>query len=192
MLGLLFDVDRSTITRAIGEIRRLLADRGCAVPDRPGLRLRTLTDVIAYARGEGVEPRLDATEIPVRRPSANRGGRRAFVPGKKKQNTMKATVIADWRGRTLWTDALRPGRMHDGPGGASAQSTAWMTPRPGPWPPSSFCRTQPGGRRYPRVCCSIDGGSRVVGTSSYETPDTGFTWPGACTHTTYQARSTLP
>lgn len=26
---------------------------------------------------------------------------------------MKATVIADWRGRTLWTDALRPGRMHD-------------------------------------------------------------------------------
>ncbi|MFD9099226.1 transposase [Streptomyces collinus] len=31
----------------------------------------------------------------------------------KKQNTMKATVIADWRGRTLWTDALRPGRMHE-------------------------------------------------------------------------------
>jgi hypothetical protein len=26
---------------------------------------------------------------------------------------MKATVIADDQGRTLWTDALRPGRMHD-------------------------------------------------------------------------------
>ncbi|MFH9016384.1 hypothetical protein ACH4C6_34075 [Streptomyces sp. NPDC017943] len=26
---------------------------------------------------------------------------------------MKATVIADWHGRTLWTDALRPGRMRD-------------------------------------------------------------------------------
>ncbi|GAA2281960.1 hypothetical protein GCM10010368_60190 [Streptomyces roseiscleroticus] len=26
---------------------------------------------------------------------------------------MKATVIADHKGRTLWTDALRPGRMHD-------------------------------------------------------------------------------
>ncbi|MFJ5221119.1 transposase family protein, partial [Streptomyces sp. NPDC088354] len=38
---------------------------------------------------------------------------RAFVSGKKKQNTMKATVIADHQGRTLWTDALRPGRMHD-------------------------------------------------------------------------------
>ncbi|MFD8824506.1 transposase family protein, partial [Streptomyces sp. NPDC059605] len=33
--------------------------------------------------------------------------------GKKKQNTMKATVVADHQGRTLWTDALRPGRMHD-------------------------------------------------------------------------------
>ncbi|GAA1336959.1 transposase family protein [Streptomyces sanglieri] len=113
VLGLLFGVDRSTITRAIAEIRTLLAGRGCAVPDRPGLRLRTLTDVFAYAQAEGIELRLDATEIQVRRPPANRGGRRAFVSGKKKQNTMKATVIADWRGRTLWTDALRPGLMHD-------------------------------------------------------------------------------
>ncbi|MFI6337383.1 transposase family protein [Streptomyces sp. NPDC050535] len=113
VLGLLFGVDRSTITRAITEVRALLAERGCAVPDRPGLRLRTLTDVFAYAQAEGIELRLDATEIQVRRPPAGRGGRRAFVSGKKKQNTMKATVIADWRGRTLWTDALRPGRMHD-------------------------------------------------------------------------------
>ncbi|MFH9298814.1 transposase family protein [Streptomyces sp. NPDC017520] len=112
-LGLLFGVDRSTITRAIGEIRGLLAERGCAVPDRPGLRLRTLADVFAYAQAEGIELRLDATEVQVRRPPASRGGRRSFVSGKKKQNTMKATVIADHQGRTLWTDTLRPGRMHD-------------------------------------------------------------------------------
>lgn len=68
--------------------------------------------MFAYAQAEGIELRLDATEIQVRRPPASRGGRRTFVSGKKKQNTMKATVIADWRGRTLWTDALRPGRMH--------------------------------------------------------------------------------
>ncbi|MEU9318319.1 transposase family protein [Streptomyces sp. NPDC048295] len=113
VLGLLYGVDRSTITRAIGEIRTLLAERGCAVPDRPGLRLRTLTDVFAHAQAEGVELRLDATEIQVRRPPAGRGGRRAFVSGKKRMNTMKATVITDQQGRTLWTDALRPGRMHD-------------------------------------------------------------------------------
>ena len=48
---------------------------------------------------------MDATEVQVRRPRAGRGGRRAFVSGKKKQNTRKATVVADYRGRTLWTDA---------------------------------------------------------------------------------------
>ncbi len=113
VFALLFGVDRSTVTRDIGEIRRLLAERGCAVPDRPGLRLRTLADVFAYAHAEGVELWLDATEVQVRRPAAGRGGCRAFVSGKKKQNTMKATVIADRQGRTLWTDALRPGRMRD-------------------------------------------------------------------------------
>lgn len=113
VLALMYGVDRSTVTRAVGEVRRLLAGRGFAAPDRPGVRLRTLEDVFAYAQAEGVELRLDATEVQVRRPAAGRGGRRAFVSGKKKQNTMKATVIADHQGRTLWTDALRPGRMHD-------------------------------------------------------------------------------
>lgn len=64
--------------------------------------------------------RLDATEVQVRRPIAGRGGWRAFVSGKKKQNTMKAAVIADHRSRILWTDPLRPGRMHD----ATAARTA--------------------------------------------------------------------
>ncbi|MER6434451.1 hypothetical protein ABT272_43590 [Streptomyces sp900105245] len=44
---------------------------------------------------EGVELRLDATEIQVRRHPVRRGGRRALVSGKKKQNTMRATVVAD-------------------------------------------------------------------------------------------------
>ncbi|MET8510005.1 transposase family protein [Streptomyces sp. NPDC004787] len=109
----MFDVDRSTVTRASGEIRAFLAGRGCAVPDWPGLRLRTLADVFAYARAKVIELRLDAAEVQVRRPLAGRGGRRAFFSGKKKQNTMKASIVADHQGRTLWTDVLRPGRMHD-------------------------------------------------------------------------------
>jgi len=67
VLGLLFGVHRSTVTRAIGEIRTLLAERGCAVPDRPGLCLRTLADVFAYAQAEGIEPCLDASGIPLTR-----------------------------------------------------------------------------------------------------------------------------
>ena len=112
-LAALYGVGRSTITRAIGEIRPLLAARGFAVPGEPGVRLKTLADVFAYASARGVTLRLDGTEVQVRRPRPGKPGRRAFVSGKKKQNTKKATVITDEKGRTLWAGAFRPGRMHD-------------------------------------------------------------------------------
>jgi hypothetical protein len=112
-LAELYRVDRSTVTRAVREIRPLLAARGFAVPGRPDLRLRTLADVFAYAAAHGVQLRIDGTEVQVRRPRANRPGRRAFISGKKKMNTKKATVVTDGEGRTLWAGAFRPGRMHD-------------------------------------------------------------------------------
>jgi hypothetical protein len=112
-LAVLYSVDRATITRAVHEIRPLLARRGFAVPDQPRVRLHTLADVVAYAAARGVELRIDGTETQVRRPRANRCGRRAFVSGKKKQNTIKTTTISDGHGRTLWAGATRPGRMHD-------------------------------------------------------------------------------
>jgi hypothetical protein len=112
-LALFYNVDRSTITRAVHEIRALLAQRGFAIPERPDVRLRTLADVFAYAAAEGVELRIDGTEVQVRRPQANKPGRRAFVSGKRRQNTKKATVITDDQGRTVWTGAIRPGRQHD-------------------------------------------------------------------------------
>ncbi|MFG2231306.1 transposase family protein [Streptomyces sp. NPDC048723] len=112
-LAVFYGVDRSTITRAVHEIRPLLARRGFAVPGEAGLRLHTLADVFAYADAKGVEIRLDGTEVRVRRPKAGLPGRRVFVSGKMRQNTKKATVITDEKGRTLWTGAIRPGRMHD-------------------------------------------------------------------------------
>ena len=112
-LAVFCGVHRSTISRAVAEIRPLLAQRGFAVPGKPGLRLRTLADVFAYAAAEGVTLRIDGTEVQVRRPAAGRPGRRAFVSGKKKQNTIKATAISDGNGRLLWLGAFRPGRMHD-------------------------------------------------------------------------------
>jgi len=110
-LAVLYSVDRSTVSGAIRQILPLLANRGFATPAGP--RLHTLADVIAYAAAEGLTIRLDGTEIQVRRPPAHRPGRRAFVSGKKKQNTIKATVASDARGRPLWAGAIRPGRQHD-------------------------------------------------------------------------------
>ncbi|MER5200747.1 helix-turn-helix domain-containing protein [Streptomyces sp. NPDC002755] len=60
-LAVFYGVDRSTVTRAVHEIRPLLAARGFAVPGEAGLRLHTLADVFAYATAKGVELRLDGT-----------------------------------------------------------------------------------------------------------------------------------
>jgi hypothetical protein len=112
-LAELYGIARSTISRAIGEIRPLLAMRGFAIPDHSGVRLRTLADVFAYAEAAGSRLRIDGAETQVRRPKTGRPGRRAFVSGKKKQNTIKTTTISDGQGRLLWSGADRPGRMHD-------------------------------------------------------------------------------
>jgi hypothetical protein len=66
-LGVIYQVGSSTIGQAIGEITPLLAERGFAVPQRPGLRLR---DVFAYAEAKNVTLRIDGTETPG--PSAGR------------------------------------------------------------------------------------------------------------------------
>lgn len=49
-LAQLYGVDRSSVSNAILEVRPLLASRGVAVPDRPGVRLRTLEEVFACQR----------------------------------------------------------------------------------------------------------------------------------------------
>ncbi|WP_328841349.1 transposase family protein [Streptomyces europaeiscabiei] len=67
VLAELYDVDRSTVSTAIRQVWPLLAARGFAVPDRSGMRLRTLEDVFAYAEAEDVELRLDGAETQVRR-----------------------------------------------------------------------------------------------------------------------------
>jgi len=98
-----YGVDRATVTRAVTQIRPLPARRGSATP--AGVRLHTLADMFAYATAEGVTPRMDATEIRVRRPRQGRPGRKAFVSGKLKQNTIKTTVAADHHGpcpRSRW------------------------------------------------------------------------------------------
>ena len=73
VLACWFGVSRSTITRAVGEVRPLLAERGCTVEG--GVRLRTLADVVAHLGASGHVGLLDATEVRVRRPAAGRAGR---------------------------------------------------------------------------------------------------------------------
>ncbi|MEV7568765.1 helix-turn-helix domain-containing protein [Streptomyces tanashiensis] len=64
-----FGVDRSTITRAIGEVRPLLTTGGCSIT--PGVR-RTLAEVIEHLGASGQTGITEGTEIRVRRPAVDR------------------------------------------------------------------------------------------------------------------------
>ena len=49
----------------------------------------------------------------MRRPAAHKAGRRRFVSGKARANTVKALVITDAEGRLLFCGQTRPGSIHD-------------------------------------------------------------------------------
>ncbi|MEE4423535.1 transposase family protein [Streptomyces bugieae] len=107
MLACWFGVGRSTVTRAIGEVRPLLAQRGCTVAR--GIRLRTLAEVIEHLGASDQTGIIDGTEIRVRRPAAGRKDRDKFVSGKTKQNAVKSMVLTDAEGRVLFCSPARPG-----------------------------------------------------------------------------------
>ncbi len=90
---------RAALTHRVftGLSRQHLADLIVELADPSAAARRG--DVFAYAAAHRVELRIDGIETQVRPPRANRPGRRAFVSGKRKHNTIKTTTISDGRGR---------------------------------------------------------------------------------------------
>ncbi|MGA5227096.1 hypothetical protein [Streptomyces koyangensis] len=93
MLACWFGVDRSTITRAVGEVRPLLAERGCTVS--PDVRLRSLAEVVDHLGSSGMTGIVDGAEIRVRRPAAGRKDRDTFISGKNSR-----TPSSPWSSQT--------------------------------------------------------------------------------------------
>ncbi|MGA5200380.1 transposase family protein [Streptomyces variegatus] len=111
VLACWFGVDRSTITRAVGEVRPLLAERGCTVST--DVRLRSLAEVVDHLSSSGTTGIIDGTEIRVRRPAAGRKDRDTFISGKNKQNAVRSMVVTDGEGRVLWCSPARPASSAD-------------------------------------------------------------------------------
>ncbi|MFJ7423996.1 transposase family protein [Streptomyces uncialis] len=111
VLACWFGVDRSTVTRAIGEVRPLLAERGCTIS--PDVRLRPLAEVVGHLGETGRTSIIDGTEIRVRRPAVGRKDRDKFISGKNKQNAVKVMVLTDEQGRLLFCSPTRPGSCAD-------------------------------------------------------------------------------
>lgn len=123
VLACWFGEDRSTMTRAIGELRPLLAKRGCTVS--PGVRLRTLAEVVEHlgvSRKTGV---VDGTETRVRRPAAGSKERDRVISGKNKQNAVKSMVVTDGEGRVLWCSPTKPGSCADARTSPTPVSWGW-------------------------------------------------------------------
>ncbi|MFF4723744.1 transposase family protein [Streptomyces mirabilis] len=111
VLACWFRVDRSTITRAINEVRPLLAERGCTISR--DVRLRTLAEVVDHLGATGKTGIIDGTEIRVRRPAQGRNDRDKFISGKNKQNAVKSMVVTDGEGRVLWCSPAQPASCAD-------------------------------------------------------------------------------
>ncbi|MGW5285008.1 transposase family protein [Streptomyces collinus] len=111
VLACWFGVDRSTITRAIGEVRPLLAERGCTVSR--DVWLRSLAEVVDHLGVTGKTGIIDGTEIRVRRPAAGRKDRDKFISGKNKQNAVKSMVVTDDEGRVLFCSPTKPASCAD-------------------------------------------------------------------------------
>ncbi|MFC8176870.1 transposase family protein [Streptomyces sp. NPDC057325] len=111
VLACWFEVACSTITRAVGEVRPLLAERGCTVS--PGVRLRTLVEVVDHLGASGQTGIIDGTGIRVRRPAAGRKDRDVFISGKNKQHAVRTMVLTDQNERVLFCSPTRPGSCAD-------------------------------------------------------------------------------
>ncbi|XHM65318.1 transposase family protein [Streptomyces nigra] len=111
VLACWFGVDRSTITRAVGEVRPLLAERGCTVS--PDVRLRSLAEVVDHLGASGKTGIVDGTETGSVGPAAGRKDREAFISGKNKQNAVKSMVVTDGEDRVLWCSPARPASCAD-------------------------------------------------------------------------------
>ncbi|MEU9397990.1 transposase family protein [Streptomyces sp. NPDC048324] len=89
----------------------MLAQRGCTI--EPGLRLRTLVEVVDHLGENGKTGIIDGTEIRVRRPAAGHKGRDKFILGKNKQNAVKSMVLTDTDGRLLYCSSAEPASCAD-------------------------------------------------------------------------------
>ncbi|MGW7522631.1 hypothetical protein [Streptomyces sp. NPDC054783] len=126
----------------IGELLPLLVQRGCTVA--PGIRLRTLTEVIEYLGAAGRTGIIDGTEIRVRRPAADRKDRDKFASGKTKRHAVESTVLTD-------ADGARVPTVRGDPRGRPT-SRAWgRTGGRGATPPHRKCEEQRS-NRMPITC----------------------------------------
>ncbi|MFJ6251710.1 MULTISPECIES: transposase family protein [unclassified Streptomyces] len=95
----------------MGEIRPLLAERGCTIS--PGVRLRTPAGAVDHLGAGGQTGIIDGTGIRVRRSAAGREDRGVLISGKNEQNAVEPMILTDQNGRVLFGSPAGPGSCAD-------------------------------------------------------------------------------
>ncbi len=110
-VGILFAVDKSTVSRTTRPLLRLLRDLGqdtLGWPEDAQALLETADDTDST---DGVAI-IDATEQRVER-ARDEATQRAHYSGKKKAHTRKTLIVVNERGRLRYVSPSAPGATHD-------------------------------------------------------------------------------
>ena len=99
LLGVLFDVSESTVSRRIGQMEPLLAQL-----------FRIPTRRIEVPEEELIELFVDATEQEIERPKK---GQKAWYSGKKKRHTIKHQIVVDQTGKIRAVSRAHKGKVQD-------------------------------------------------------------------------------
>jgi hypothetical protein len=109
----LHDMDRSTGSGAIRDVRPLPATRGFVVPQQGRAAAAHSGDLFSYADVEGCRAADRRHRSAGPPPACGLPGRKAFMSGKKKQHTLKTTTFSYVQGRIL-SGGVGPVRSRSG------------------------------------------------------------------------------
>jgi len=113
-VGVLFSVDKRTVSRYTRPLLRLLRDQGrdtLGWPEEAQALLDTADGVDDADDGDGVAI-IDATAQRVER-ARNHATQKAHYSGKKKAHTRKTLIVVNERGRLRYVSPSVPGSVHD-------------------------------------------------------------------------------
>jgi hypothetical protein len=114
-LGLIFDLDKSSISRLIERLEGVMKKVQLLPGDKPkkkSSRRKRINNMEDFLREypEMRELIIDVTEHPIERPKRRQ---KNYYSGKKKRHIIKSQIVVNKRGKIIDVEGGKPGKKHD-------------------------------------------------------------------------------
>jgi len=113
-LGLLFDLDKSSISRLVGRLEGVMKKAAILPGDKPKKQLRrkkiSTMEEFLKEYPEMKELIIDVTEHSIERPKR---GQKKYYSGKKKGHKIKSQIVINDKGAIVDVEGGKPGSRHD-------------------------------------------------------------------------------